>query len=524
MSAGYTPLQIQAEAQRRKRERAAQQAREQARAAQQALLRERSWRDWSAALWPDRQYAPRHEALWAWFEALRFGYKPPARIEDWPRGGGKSSSVEGGAAYAGITGRRRFVMYVSGTQAKADVHVQAIGTMLESCGVMRSLNKYGNSKGWTQQLLRAANDFNVISFGLDAGARGIKLDEFRPDLIVLDDVDDRHDTLATVQKKIETITQSILPSGSADYAVLFVQNTIHADSVMAQLLDGRAAFLLDRAPPTIEPAVRDLIYSEQRDSTGQLRYVITAGTPTWVGQNLDVCQSQINNWGLTAFLREAQHDVDEVIGSIFSHLDFAAITLDRDAMPAVRTVIVWCDPAVSNTDQSDHNGVQVDALGVDGVIYRLFSWEQRATPVETLKLALLKAVEYGAHTVGVETDQGGDTWRSVVDQAWQALITSGAVPPTTCQPRFVSAKAGSVGSKAERGSRMLTAYERHAIRHVRGTHTVLERALHRFLIKKPFDLVDAAFWAWHDLNEQLTHPSPTAAPIGMAGISKWKRT
>ena len=94
MSAGCTPLQIQAEAQRRKRERAAQQAREQARAAQQALLRERSWRDWSAALWPDRQYAPRHEALWAWFEALRFGYKPPARIEDWPRGGGKSSSVE----------------------------------------------------------------------------------------------------------------------------------------------------------------------------------------------------------------------------------------------------------------------------------------------------------------------------------------------------------------------------------------------------------------------------------------------
>jgi hypothetical protein len=46
---------------------------------------------------------------------------------------------------------------------------------------------------------------------------------------------------------------------------------------------------------------------------------------------------------------------------------------------------------------------------------------------------------------------------------------------------------------------MLTAYERHTIRHVRGTHTVLEKALNRFLIKKPFDLVDAAFWSWDDL-------------------------
>ena len=43
------------------------------------------------------------------------------------------------------------------------------------------------------------------------------------------------------------------------------------------------------------------------------------------------------------------------------------------------------------------------------------------------------------------------------------------------------------------------AYERDTVRHVRGTHAVLEKALHRFLVKKPYDLTDAAYWAWDDL-------------------------
>lgn len=466
---------------------------------ERGVLADRPWRSWSDQLWPGRVYAERHERLWAWFAALTLGTKPLARIEDWPRGGGKSSTVEGGTAYAGITGRRRFALYVSGTQSKADVHVQAIGALLERSGVQRSLNKYGNSKGWTHQRLRAANGFNVVSFGLDVDPRSIKHDDYRPDLVILDDVDHRHDTLTTTQKKIETITQTVLPSGAIDCAVLFVQNTIHKDSVMAQLIDGRAAFLLDRDPIVVEPAICDLVYAQQRDDAGGLHYVITGGTPTWDAQSVAVCQSQINDWGLTAFLREAQHEVDEVTGSIFSHLDFAAITIGRVRLPAMQRTTVWCDPAVSSTDQSDHNGVQCDGLGVDGRIYRLFSWEQRATPVQTLRTAIRVALEYGALTVGVETDQGGDTWYSVYHEAWRDLQAEGAIPAGARQPMFKAAKAGAIGGKGERGSRMLTAYERDQIRHVRGTHTVLERALHRFLIKKPYDLADAAFWAWDDL-------------------------
>jgi hypothetical protein len=50
---------------------------------------------------------------------------------------------------------------------------------------------------------------------------------------------------------------------------------------------------------------------------------------------------------------------------------------------------------------------------------------------------------------------------------------------------------------------MLTDYERGRIIHVLGTHEVLERALKRFPVQKPYDLVDAAGWSWRDLTDGL---------------------
>jgi len=41
---------------------------------------------------------------------------------------------------------------------------------------------------------------------------------------------------------------------------------------------------------------------------------ITGGQATWEGQNLEVCQNNINTWGLTSFLQEAQHEVDNIVG------------------------------------------------------------------------------------------------------------------------------------------------------------------------------------------------------------------
>jgi len=175
------------------------------------------------------------------------------------------------------------------------------------------------------------------------------------------------------------------------------------------------------------------------------------------------------------------------------------------------------DPAVTSTDQSDNQGIQADSLCADGRIYRRYSWEGVDSPENTLERAIKKGIELDAEQVGVEDDQGGDTWRSVYKIACQEIQKEFQAEGRRVRefPRFAHnrtadtkneqrAETGSsVVSKIARNSRMLTAYENDKLRHVLGTHTFLERALNRFP-RKPLDLVDAAFWSWRDLEMGLS--------------------
>lgn len=278
-----------------------------------------SWHDWLAEKFPQvctAPFAARHLRLWNWFETITRGeYKSP-RVEVWPRGGAKSTTTELGVVRTGVKLSRRYVLYVSRTQDQADKHVGSIATYMNSAGIERAVNMYGHSKGWRRQELRTANGFNVSSLGLDAASRGIKLDNYRPDLIVFDDIDSQDDSAQIVDKNINSITTSIIPAGSSDCLYLTVQNLVHENGIVAQLVDGTADFLHDREKAYVEPAVHDLV-AKQVEENGKLLWKVISGTPTWEGQNLEVVQQQINRWGMRAFLKEAQHEVRGASGYFF---------------------------------------------------------------------------------------------------------------------------------------------------------------------------------------------------------------
>ena len=242
------------------------------------------WRPWVAERFPQTAtapFAPRHENLWEWFDALTPGIKPRPRVEVWPRGGAKSSSGELGCVRVGAKLTRRFVLYVCETQDQADKHVQSVAEHFEGLGVGRAVNPFGNSKGWRKNQIRTANGFNVAGIGMDTATRGIRLGKFRPDLIIFDDIDGRLDTAKTIKKKIAIITQSLLPAGSSDCAVLFLQNLIHAASIVSTLVNGTAEFLYNREVPCVETAVIDLTYVAEPQADGSLYYRVTGGFPTW---------------------------------------------------------------------------------------------------------------------------------------------------------------------------------------------------------------------------------------------------
>jgi hypothetical protein len=284
------------------------------------------WRHWLTALLPShftRGFAAHHDDLWDWLWNIQLGQtpQPGAFIAIWPRGAGKSTNAEAACACFAARLTRRYGLYVSGTQAQADKHVQTVADMLGAEAVethypdaaRRKVNKYGHSLGWRRNRLHTHGGFVLDALGLDVTSRGLKSGNQRPDFLIIDDVDSKHDTASEVRRKIEVLTHTIIPAGSRDLAILGIQNLIHRNSVFAQLADTRAEFLLNRAISGPFPALNNFAY-EQQDS----RYVITSGEPTWEGQSVADCERELNRIGPAAFEAECQqHTKGSTIGAVF---------------------------------------------------------------------------------------------------------------------------------------------------------------------------------------------------------------
>ena len=481
---------------------------EQAQAIRLAVEREvlhSDHRAWLRSVLPTHytsDFAEHHDRMWRWTWGLQARTPADPYIAAWNRGGAKSTNGEAGVVSVAARRTRTYALYVCDVQGRADDHVGNIGSMFESPEVRRlypalaerKVGLYGQARGWRRNRLRTASGFTVDAIGLDTAARGVKIEDARPDLIVLDDLDDALDGPGVVRRKIDALTKGILPAGARHVAVLGLQNLVHANSIFSRLVGVAAEpadFLAKRQVSGPIPAVADLQTERVPNEDGTFRFIISGGTATWSGMDLDACQHLLDEIGLTAFMSECQHDVEVPAGGIFSDIDF--VRCRRDDVPALADVVVAVDPAVTDTDESDSQAVQVAGLAGDGRVYRLRSWEQRSSPVLALRQAITWAYEEGASTVLVETDQGGDTWESVYREAHALVLAEHPEWAPRPPPRFEGEKAGAGhGPKAHRGAQMVNDYMTGRIVHVEGpTLAALERALYRFPRTKPLDLADA---------------------------------
>lgn len=449
------------------------------------------WRGWLQERFPaavTAPFAPRHVRLWEWFAALVPGVKPPPEVEIWPRGGAKSSTAELGVTWVGLRGTRKFALYVSGTQGQANKHVQAIATRFEKLGRGRALNRYGNSLGWRVDLLRVDNGFNVLALGLDAAARGIKLEDARPDLIILDDVDERHESEESVKKKVATITESILPTGATDAAVLFVQNRIHSGSIATMLATGTADFLHGRRLYE-EPAVKSLEYQADQLEDGRRWYRITGGEATWEGQNLKTCELQMNEWGRSAFLREAQHETEESEDGLWDReRDLDPFRISQNKLPAVTRIVVAVDP--NATSGGDEAGIV--AAGIwrtpQGVLhgYVIEDATVGGGPATWAKASVACYKRWEADALVAEANNGGD----------MVAITIGTVPGSP-PVKLIHASRG----KLTRAEPVQKLYEDGRVHHV-GVFIELERELCRWRpdgSQPSPNRLDACVWALTEL-------------------------
>lgn len=277
--------------------------------------------------------AEHHKEFWSWLWSIELGKgqgvidgKPyRAFVGIWSRGGGKSTATELAVAAMGALGERKYCLYVCDSQDRANQHVGNIASALQSEGIekwypaaaRRKLNLYGQAKGWRRNRLWTDSGFVVDALGLDVAARGVKVEDMRPDIIVLDDFDDVLDSNEVTQGKIETITKSIIPTGTTQTVFIVIQNLIRKGSVMHQLA-GDAKFLGNRYVSGPHPAIRDMKLVQ----VGPREWKIEEGEATWEGQGIAVCEAMINEMmGPDAFNAECQHDIEATSDLVLPLLD-----------------------------------------------------------------------------------------------------------------------------------------------------------------------------------------------------------
>jgi hypothetical protein len=376
-------------------------------------------------------FAGHHRTFWSWCWSIEPGERPAPFVGVWPRGGAKSTSAEMGTVALGCRAKRRYGLYVCGTQAQADDHVGNVGTMLQGDRIerwypamaSRLVDKFGTSKGWRRNRLRTATGFTLDAIGLDTAARGVKMDDQRPDFLVIDDIDLHDDSPGEVQRKILALTKALIPAGAPDLAILAIQNLIHRDGVFARLVDGRARFMARRQVSGPVPAVRGLVtrHEQSVDELGQPvgRDVVVAGEPTWVGQSLERVQEQIDDMGLMAFLAEAQHEVNRREGALWVPEQLA--TIRRVDLDVPDRLVVAVDPSGGSTDGHDAQGIVVAGRAGERAVV-LDDLTGHRTPAGWGDVAVQAWDEWDADAFVVEVNFGGDMCADVLRSALERLL------------------------------------------------------------------------------------------------------
>ncbi len=160
------------------------------------------------------------------------------------RGSGKSTIVTFSYALWSILGvqQKKFVLIVCQTQAQARQHMANLKYELEHNPLLRSdlgpFREEVNSGDWAISSLVFQNTgARIMIASVDQSIRGIRHHEHRPDLILLDDIEDINSTKTFEgrNKTFDWFTREVVPLGDLGTRILIVGNLLHEDSLVMRL-------------------------------------------------------------------------------------------------------------------------------------------------------------------------------------------------------------------------------------------------------------------------------------------------
>ena len=160
------------------------------------------------------------------------------------RGSAKSTLVTFSYSLWAILGiqQKKFVVIICQTQAQAKQHMLNLKYELEQNKLLRSdLGPFREESvmgDWAVSSLVFQNTgARIMIASIDQSIRGIRHHEHRPDLLILDDIEDLNSTktMESRNKTFDWFTREVVPLGDMGTRIILVGDLLHEDALMMRL-------------------------------------------------------------------------------------------------------------------------------------------------------------------------------------------------------------------------------------------------------------------------------------------------
>ncbi|MEE9519093.1 MAG: phage terminase large subunit [bacterium] len=324
-------------------------------------------------------------------------------------------------------GLARFIVIVSDTDTQSRFFLWAIREELETNERIRE--DYGDLVGrkWTETEVILTNNVKILARGAGASMRGIRHGPYRPNLIVVDDLENDDTVESPVQREKMTrwFDRALLNCLAPGGVMLVVGTVLHYDSLLSRLLK-RGGDFKSKKYAAIQPDGPQ------------------GGLPLWPERwppkRLEAKKRQI---GLAAFEQEFQNEPLDSEARIFREETFAYYETEQIA-PLKLTAYGFIDLAISEKQTADYTAVVT--IGVDelGKIYVL-DYVRRRMPIQGQVQTCFHAFDRWEHSAfGVEDVAYQRAFKQLLDEESRKAgkwIPTVSMRPDTDKVRRISTLA-----------------------------------------------------------------------------------
>lgn len=165
------------------------------------------------------------------------------------RGGGKTTKLRVYTSKRIAYGLSRTIQFVSETQGHSKESIKWIRTQVETNRIWTQTFKLSRGRSWTDEQLEIVNGVlgtttTVIALGITGQVRGVNIDDYRPDLIIVDDPCNEENTNTEEQRnKISdlffgALEKSLTPaSESLDAKMVLLQTVLNKQDIISQCME-----------------------------------------------------------------------------------------------------------------------------------------------------------------------------------------------------------------------------------------------------------------------------------------------